>query len=222
MTMSSMTLQKLYFQKKSASSDVPKNARNQPNCWILRSAISLEGINRYCKELIVEEKWHLSLPLLVTFGQLCLSSIPIAGFFDLQYLWKESINVFVFCMQIIIKGRWLLRQSLLVGFGQLYFFFNQVPRFFDHHYPWKESTDIWYLFTINLIIVDFLHENSHQGKVAFETINCSWMWQGASFANQIVGFFDYQNLWKESIVILIFLQRDNNQGKVAFENTFFG
>ena len=48
------------------------------------------------------------------------------------------------------------------------------------------------------------------------------MWQGASFANQIVGFFDYQNLWKESIVILIFLQRDNNQGKVAFENTFFG
>ena len=148
-------LHKLHFQKKSASSVVPKNARNQSDCWILWSAISLDGINRYCKELISEEKWHLRLPLLVKFDQLCLSSIPIAGFFDHQYLWKESINVFVFCMQIITKGRWLLRQSILVGLGQLYFFFNQIPGFFDHHCPWKESADIWYLFTINLIIVVF-------------------------------------------------------------------
>ena len=40
-------------------------------------------------------------------------------------------------------------------------------------------------------------------------------------ANQIVGLFDHQYLWKESIDFLDFLQGDNCQGKLASESTAF-
>ena len=54
---------------------------------------------------------HLRLPILVGCGQFCLLSNQIAGFFDRQYLWKESSDP-NFCMAIVIKGRQHLRLLL--------------------------------------------------------------------------------------------------------------
>ena len=42
---------------------------------------------------------------------------------------------------------------------------NQIPGFFDHQYLWKESIGI----------LDFLHGDNHQRKVASETTTLGWM-----------------------------------------------
>ena len=84
--------------------------------------------------------------------QSCLLSNLIAGFFDHQYLWKESSNILVFCMDLGIKGRWHLRLSLFIGCGLLYLSLNQVAGSFDCKYLWKEE----------VIILYSLHRDYHQ------------------------------------------------------------
>ena len=69
--------------------------------------------------------------LVLQFWSKWLSANQTEGFFDNQYLWKESIE------------RWSStdrRLPFLVGFGQLYLS-NQIAGFFDHQYLWKESID---------------------------------------------------------------------------------
>ena len=70
----------------------------------------------FCMKVIIKERWHLRLPLLVGCGQFFLSSNQIAGFFDHQYLWNESCDILVFfCLELVIKGMQHLRLPLLVG-----------------------------------------------------------------------------------------------------------
>ena len=63
--------------------------------------ISISGRNEiisqnFCMEINMKEKQHVRLPLFVWCGQFYFSAIQIAGFFDHQYLWKKSINIFDF------------------------------------------------------------------------------------------------------------------------------
>ena len=41
-------------------------------------------------EFIIKRRHHLRQPFLVGYGQLCLFFIQTTGFFDQQYIWKES------------------------------------------------------------------------------------------------------------------------------------
>ena len=70
----------------------------QSDYRILWSTISLERTNQHLwffyMEIVTKGRHHLRLPLLVGCGQLCLWSSQIPGFFDHQYLWKESIETF--------------------------------------------------------------------------------------------------------------------------------
>ena len=59
---------------------------------------------------------------------------------------------------------------------------NQIAVFCNHQYLWKDSTDL----------LDFLHGDSHQGKVAPETTT---FWLGVACclsSYQIEGFFGQQ------------------------------
>ena len=72
----------------------------QSNCKILCSSICLERINGclsfFCMDLVINIMQHLTQPLLVGFGKVCLLFNQIAGFFDHQYLSKESICILDF------------------------------------------------------------------------------------------------------------------------------
>ena len=57
----------------------------QSNCRICWSIISLEGVDRYLSK-------YVRLSLLVRQAQVFIWSNRIPGFFDYQYLWKESIR----------------------------------------------------------------------------------------------------------------------------------
>ena len=50
----------------------------------------------FCMEVFIKEKQHLRLSLLFGFAQIYLSSNEIAGFFDQQCIWKESIDILDF------------------------------------------------------------------------------------------------------------------------------
>ena len=54
----------------------------------------------------------------------------------------------------------------MVVHGELCLWFSQIARFFDYQYLWKKSVDT----------LDFLHGDSHQGKVGFETAGFGWVW----------------------------------------------
>ena len=49
-----------------------------------------------CMQIIIKEMQHLKLLVLFECGQLCLLLNQIAGFFDHQYLRKESSNILIF------------------------------------------------------------------------------------------------------------------------------
>lgn len=99
----------------------------------------------------------MRLPLLVGFKQSYFSSNQIVGFFDHQYLWKESLDILVFCIEVIIK---LASEAttFVVGCGQFCFLSSKILGFFDYQYFFKE-----------LIILDFLRGDNHTGNLALET-----------------------------------------------------
>lgn len=99
----------------------------------------------------------MRLPLLVGFKQSYFSSNQIVGFFDHQYLWKESLDILVFCIEVIIK---LASEAttFVVGCGQFCFLSSKILGFFDNQYFFEE-----------LIILDFLRGDNHKGNLALET-----------------------------------------------------
>ena len=107
-------------------------------------------------EIIIKRMQDLSLLLLVECGQLCLLSNQIAGFFDHQYLRKESIDILVFCIEIFIKESQHPRLPLLVEYAQLCLFSNQVEGVYDHQYSQKESNGTLLVF----------YEDNHEGTEA--------------------------------------------------------
>ena len=56
-------------------------------------------------EIIIKGKQHLRLSFLARYGHLCFLSNQIAGFFDQQNLWKESIDVLDFLHGDVHQGR---------------------------------------------------------------------------------------------------------------------
>ena len=60
------------------------SGRNSWICWT------------FCMEIIIKGRKHVSLPLLVKFVQLCFLSNQITGFFDHQYLCRESSDLSFF------------------------------------------------------------------------------------------------------------------------------
>ena len=56
---------------------------------------------------------------------------------------------------------------------------NEIAGFFDHQYFWKKSINI----------LDFVHEDNHQRKTAFQMPGCM-----ARLACQIVGIFEQKHL----------------------------
>ena len=95
-------------------------------------------------------------------SQLCLSSNQIAGFFDHQYLCKESIGIIDFLQVDNYQGTVALQNTTLS---------IQMVGFSEHQYPWKESINI----------LDFLCEENNQGKLASNTTTCGWVGSIVSF-----------------------------------------
>ena len=105
-----------------------------------------------------------------------------------------------------------MRPPFLVGCGQLCLFSNQIAGFFDYQYLWKKFS----------YLLDLLHGDSHQAKLASGTTSFDLVYQLFLLSNQIAGFFDHQYLWKESRYIYSFLHGVSHQGKAASEFNFFG
>ena len=170
----------------------------------------------FCMDIVIKNRQHLRLPILVGCYQLYLSSNPKAGLFDHQYLWKESVNILDF---LLGDNHQRKEASKTTTFGQVWLVVllsNQIPGFFGHQYLQKKSSNFF---------LDFLHVDSHQVKVkvAFGTTSFGWvLWPVLPLANMIAGFLDHQNLSKESSDILAFLHGVSHQGKVVSETTTFG
>ena len=68
----------------------------------------------------------------------------------------------------------------------------QIVGFFVYQYIWKGL----------IIMLNFLHGDNHQEKLASEATTFSWMWL---LTNQIAGFCDQYYLWKKLSYILVFM-----------------
>ena len=120
-------------------------------------------------EIGTKKTWHMRLPLLLGFSQLCNLLSQITGFFDHQYICRESIDILNYLHGAIHQGRQHLGLSLLFGYGQLCLLSSQTAGFFDHRYLGKKSINI----------VNHLHWDYWQGKVAdhhfwFGVANCAF------------------------------------------------
>ena len=152
-------------------------------------------------EITIKGRKDLRLPVLVGCCQLCLLSSQIAGFFDHQYLWKESMNT----KDFLLGGN----QQLKEGWG--YHFCLGLANCVYHSNRLQNSLIINISAWNQLILHFFIHGDNHQRKEGSET---------ASF--WIPGFFGHQYLWRESIKTLDFLYGDNLQQKEGSETTSFG
>ena len=114
----------------------------------------------------------MRLPCLFGYGCLCLSSSQIGELHEYEYLWKES-NDLSFSV-------W--RQS------------SKKDKMWDCHFllfvvcvcdpiRLKDSLISNKTWKDQLITLNFLRGNNHQGKVAFKTTTHGWVWLGR-FLNQ--------------------------------------
>lgn len=71
-----------------------------------------------------------------------------------------------FGLEIISKARQPLRLPLLFGYCQVFLSYNLNAGFFDDYFPWK----------ISINILNVLHGDSHQRKVASQTTTFGWLW----------------------------------------------
>ena len=94
----------------------------------------------FCMKIVITQRQYLGLPFLVEFGQLCLSSNLIVGFFDHGHLWKESNNILGFLDVVSHQGK--ATSSITNScVGQLSLLSSQIAEFFEHQYVWKESVN---------------------------------------------------------------------------------
>ena len=84
----------------------------------------------------------------------------------------------------------------MVECHQLWLSSSQTAELFDHQYLWKEL----------ITLLDFLHADNHQEKVAPETITFGRVWPVVHLSQS----FNGQYFWKESTDILDFLHGDNH------------
>ena len=84
--------------------------------------------------------------------------IRFAGYFDYQYVCKESIDTLDFLHGY--NHQRMEGSMFTFGWdGQFCFLSNQIAGFLDHQYLWKESIET----------LDFLHGSNYQGKEGAET-----------------------------------------------------
>ena len=78
----------------------------QSDCRILWASISLEESNYshiFCLDIIVKKRYLLRLSIFVGCDQLHFRAHQIVGFFDHQYLWKDSSIILIFYTRNNIK-----------------------------------------------------------------------------------------------------------------------
>ena len=88
---------------------------------------------------------------------------------------------------------------------------NQFAVFFDHQCLGNGSA----------YLLDFLHGDNHQEKVASETNTLDLVWSFCLRSNHIAGFFDHQYVWKGSTDVLNFLHVVRHKAKGASDTTTF-
>ena len=101
----------------------------------------------------------MKLPLFIGCGQSCVLSNQIVGFFDNQYLWKESSDLSFF-----LHGN----HQLKVG-PETTIFWLVVACCISDQIRLKDSLISNKTEKNQLISLFFLHGDNHQGKVAFST-----------------------------------------------------
>ena len=175
--------------------------------------INISGRNQvttqiFCMEIIIKERQHLRLPPLDGYGELYLSSNQIRGFFDHQYLLKESINISGFLYGYKHPRRQHLNYHFWLCVASCVFCPVRLQDVFIINI-WRKSSNL----------LDFWYGVSHQTKVACLTTSLGWVCQLCPLPNEIAGFFDHQYLWKESSDIQ---HGVCHQGKTAPETTTFG
>ena len=151
-------------------------------------------------EVVIKRGQHLGL-LLDWICQWCLKSNDIAGFFDHEYLWRESIDILIFCIELAIKGRKHLRLPLLICCGQLCLSSNQIAGFFIINIPGRNQL-ISQIFCSEIII------KGRQNMALPVLVGCDHL---CLSSNQILGFFKHQYQWKESIDLSFFTWRKSSR-----------
>ena len=116
-------------------------------------------------EITIKGRKDLRLPVLVGCCQLCLLSSQIAGFFDHQYLWKESMNT----KDFLLGGN----QQLKEGWG--YHFCLGLANCVYHSNRLQNSLIINISAWNQLILYFFIHGDNHQRKEGSETASFSWV-----------------------------------------------
>ena len=110
-----------------------------------------------------------------------LSSNQITGFFDLQYLWKQSIDILDFLHGDNCQGKVTSEITTLVACGHL----SLIP-------PISLQDSLIINFSgKNKFMSCFFHGVGHQEKALLLLVGCS---QLCLSCNQIIRFFDQQYL----------------------------
>ena len=115
----------------------------------------LQPLRFFCMKIAIKCRWHLELPLLVGYDQLCLLSNQIAGVFDHQYLWKESIAILVFLHGVIHQGK-AASETITFGWVRSVVTFMQSICRIPLSSKSLEGIDQ---------SLDFLHRINHQGQL---------------------------------------------------------
>ena len=163
-------------------------------------------------EITIKGRKDLRLPVLVGCCQLCLLSSQIAGFFDHQYLWKESMNT----KDFFLGGN----QQWKEGWG--YHFCLGLANCVYHSNRLQNSLIINISAWNQLILYFFYLEITIKGRKDLRLPVLVGCCQLCLLSNRIPGFFGHQYLRRESIKTLDFLYGDNLQQKEGSETTSFG
>ena len=145
-------------------------------------------------------------------GQLCPSPSQIAGLFDHQYLWKESVYALDFLHGNNHRDKIWDRLPILVRCGQVVPLVKSDCRILWLALSSKKSVDIF-----------LIHGVSHQEKLVSETKDFVWVYgQSCFLLNWFTGLFISNITGKNQLIPLVFLHGSNHQGKLAIKTTTLG
>ena len=151
----------------------------------------------FCMKIFIRGRQHVRLSILARCGWVSLSSSQ-------NISRRNQLMSYIMCMKMVIKGSQDLEISLLVECSQVCLSSDEIAGFFDEQYFWEESVDA----------LDFLHENIHLGKIAYEPVGLT-LFVGLAqlflLFNQIAGFLDHlsrrNQLIPQTFSMVIFITR---------------
>ena len=162
--------------------------------WVLDSHHHHHQPLVFCTEITIKGRQDLRLPLLVEFGQLCVSSKQGSLVFK---IWVKSQFISQFFLhRDKYQGMQHLRLSLLVGCGRLCLSSNQITGFFDHEFVWKEL--------INIFVFYVWSQSSREGSISDYHFWCDLGRCVSGPIRQQDSFINNIYHWKEPSLSLIF------------------